>query len=146
MKLLYKGSECGVPCTCPAAEEEYVWWDPGVEPLTSTIGSITISTIFPVQVSPMAFRVTFDVLASSVSVALRKTPNTSTNLTTSAFHIGSGGYNIDGSDAVFPIWSTAADMFVSSISFKSGETMNLSNLKILVSKSDYAKLMEASGS
>lgn len=138
MKLLYKGSECGVPCTCPSAEEEYVWWTLFEGPSTMASASTTWSTTktTPVAVTPIWFRMTCNKPVNHVQFQCGDS-------TVHTVRYASNGMKLDGQS--FKCFSDQGTVFYVGLSMPSG-IYTFSNWEIAVSKEDYAKLVEASGS
>lgn len=138
MKLLYKGSECGVPCTCPSAEEEYVWWTLFEGPVTVGSGtSAGRSVTTPVAVTPFFFRYTCDHVITSIEFRCNTAPVKKVLYTAS-------GTTLNGQQfATFP---KEDDTFYIVVTAGSLVNATFSDWAIAVSKEDYAKLVEASGS
>lgn len=150
MKLLYKGSECGVPCTCPAAEEEYVWWKYAVASIAtdSNLPNITIS--MPAVVTPICIRVTAD--KPVIWVAFTCNSKSSVNPSQIVRYeitgtISTSIKDITLSGQEFDLWPIETSTIYISANLNSSATRTYwTDIHILVSKSDYAKLVEASGS
>lgn len=138
MKLLYKGSECGVPCTCPSAEEEYVWWTlmEGPETMTSDSTSWSTTKTTPVAVTPIWFRVTCNKPVMSVTFQCNASPNHQVRYALQ-------NMVLDGQP--FTCFSAEDTSFYIGLIMPNG-VYTISDWAIAVSKEDYAKLVEASGS
>lgn len=147
MKLLYKGSECGVPCTCPAAEEEYVWWKCADELSVGNGNYPFVDIPLPVPIVPIGYRVT--------------------NANGDLYRLYVYLYNVNNKIFAHYDWETDTlfsgqdiilyipEVFLTNqlskvqLSFAnrtSSTAQTITDVQILVSKSDYAKLVEASGS
>lgn len=147
MKLLYKGSECGVPCTCPSAEEEYVWWKYADE---LSVGNGTNPYVYiplSVPIVPIGYRVTN---ANGDLYRLYVYLYNASNKMFAHYEWGTDTL-FSGQDIILyvPEVFLANQLSKIQLSFanRTGSTaQTITDVQILVSKSDYAKLVEASGS
>lgn len=138
MKLLYKGSECGVPCTC-SAEEEYVWWTLMEGPVDGSGTSWSTNSsdfVLPVVVTPILFRITCSTSVSGVEFRCNTAPVT---------RVTYNSANLELSGQPFKCFSKEDNAFRILLTGTSG-SFSVSDWAIAVSKEDYAKLVEASGS
>lgn len=149
MKLLYKGSECGVPCTCPAAEEEYVWWKYADE-MTIYKASPTPTTDcrFPTPVRPIGIRaVDPSLIITRLNILLI---NENTFFLTVALSQNTPTLPLfDGQPIIVYLPAQYVNNSVHIFRLQTYNTtanVILNDVQFLVSKSDYAKLVEASGS
>jgi len=148
MKLLYKGSECGVPCTCPAVEEEYVWWKyPYSLVMTGGSDYPHADLTLPCPIKPIGYRMT-----ESTGDLKRLYVNVYDASTKIEQLEVEHDVNLSGQDLILYDSSAFENHEATRLSLSfytkntAANTFRLDDVQILVSKSDYAKLVEASGS